>query len=209
MLRNTAPLEIAWATADQPANLAQTPRHEITVGQMADAYAEIDVRLRENHRLIREDQPDIHVRISRKEIVNDRRNMQPPKAERRGYDQLSPRRTIFTGSSALGIIEIVKQPSGRAYELLARFGEHETPACSDEQLRPQMLLKVGYAPADGRQRYARALGRTRKAALVHSDDKTTQGFKSIHTASRFMKMSLSKIAAYFIFRKCLFNLQAG
>ena len=153
-LRRASCFQILRARTCHPADRPQPGRNHAAVWQPSDPDRNIDLIVDQVDDLIGQHQPCADVRIGREEVEQDRLDMQPAEHHRSGDGEMAARRAIFTGSRALGVLDLVEDAPACRYIGEARFGQDQLAAGADEELRAQMPFKLGNLAADGRQRHA-------------------------------------------------------
>ena len=103
----------------------------------------------------------------------------------------SPRGSVFPGCCLLGLLHLFDDPPGRRHIVAAGVGELQPSARPYHKESPQVGLKVGNLPADGRERRAQATCARREAALLQACEEDGHGIETIHRGSHRMRGRVS------------------
>ena len=116
MSRHAVSGEISRARADDAADGAEPHCDQARIRQLPDAEREIDVLVDEIDHPV--DQHHLHVdfTVGLQEFGHHGDDVQTAEHDRRGEDQLAPRRTVFARRRALGLGDVIEDaPAGSKY----------------------------------------------------------------------------------------------
>ena len=105
--------QVAWARADNVANLTHAQSHQRAVRQLAHAHGKIEMFIDEIQRPVRKHQPQIHARMRGEKLGCNRHDVQTSERHRRGDDELALRRLVFARRAALGFRQLLENPPAR------------------------------------------------------------------------------------------------
>jgi hypothetical protein len=132
---------------------------------------------------VREQQPDIDVRVSGQKLGDDGQDMQASEEDRSCQNQLATRDMEFASSDPFGLVDLIEDASGRSNVGGAGVGQSHFASRADQKACPEMLLELAHLAADGRQRQTQITAGGRKASPIHYLEEDRHGFEAVHDYS--------------------------
>ena len=96
---------------------------------------------------------DIDIRISLEKLKQHRQDVEPPEHDRRGDDQVTPRRNVFACRGALSFVDVIEDSLAGSNVGTTRIGEDESPTGSSDEPGSQMRFQLRDLSADGCERH--------------------------------------------------------
>jgi hypothetical protein len=106
-----------------------------------------------------EQKTDINIRIGFQKLHDDRQNVQAPENDGSGYHEIALWRTIFAQGGALGFADVFQDSFAGSDIRPPGVGQSQLTGRTDEELRLQMIFKIGDFAADIGKRHSQASAR--------------------------------------------------
>ena len=142
--RRAVAREIGRRGADQAFVLADLARHEARIGEPSDAQRDIDALLDHVDHAVGRQQVELHQRMARQKLRQDRGELMGGEGQRRRHPQQPVRRAAMAGHLALERLDLAHDALRGGVEDLALLGEMQRPrrALQEPHAEP------GFQPGD-------------------------------------------------------------
>ena len=111
------------------------------VRQRADPRRHIDVVVEQVKVPVRQQQPDIDLRIGCEKVGDDGKDVQTAEEDRRRQDQFASGRLELAGGDPLGLVDLFEDASGRSHIGGAGIGQRHLAGRADQKPGSQVGLK--------------------------------------------------------------------
>ncbi|EAZ60671.1 conserved hypothetical protein [Pseudomonas aeruginosa 2192] len=175
--------QIGRRRAEHAAPIAEVARHQAGVGEIADAYRQVDALGDQIDALVLEEQLQAQLAVvlqQRFQRLGDQRAGEP---HRRRQAQLTHRRIAPFAKPPLGFLGDRQHLRATAIERLAGLGQGQPAGGAMQQSDLGAALQLADLLADCRRGHAQALGRGCHRALVHHSGEDRHAFQRIHAGS--------------------------
>src|SRR5882672_4053857 len=185
-LRRSKPFKEGGTGAGDGSDHPDLRRDQCRILKDAEPECNMDLLLDEVDAAVCEEDPHVDLRVRFEELDDDGQGELLAEGDWERDRKFSPRLAVFPGCCLLGLLQLFDDAPGRCHIVAAGVGELQPSARPYHKAGPQVGLKVGNLPADGRERRAQAARARREAAFLQACEEDSHGVETIHQDSHRM-----------------------